>query len=607
LAAVWPVYELATRFRSLKGLVVASPDEQECVLQALARVGLSLTRPPVYIFELLRDSSENISILDPDEAHRLLLVRPSYLYIVFFLTRRYQEQASELECRINLSVVHWLSKFWGWMKSCEYKDELFPKICNLFLLPSTKGLRTAESPLFKLRDEHHAYTMGYLALSVPFFPREFSEAAHDVMKHYGLAKSIPDIPALLRSIPLEYPQLSQPDYESILKHLASRLDMKINPENIQCLRNLPVFPILSATMSGDSTSVVTNWTAIPAGHAIRSVGRPKFVPMIDGVSFVGLDNIAPALVKSLKPSQPNPMSEDNLVEMAVENFTTQPQLAIIQHITAKRTKIIQDIMNKLGCQPFVLAEDSERRVPGEIVDPDSEFGQLYAGCSACLPSRSGPGVEVLRCLKSLGLLRAHLNPEIIAERVEYISSRQVANEALSIARNLLPLLASSNVDFTQVQGISEKKWLPTKIGLCSADECQHPSLTPSALFDKVLGILEPFPVPPYLQTALHWDKPLCIGILIRQLDQSLLDSERCYDNVVEVIKEFGQREWNDKDFDSLGVVRGCQWIPTTSNVLTDDKSSVFNFSPTMTNSGFHQIRNDLKAENILRWMGCNDQ
>ena len=79
LAAVWPVYELATRFRSLKGLVVASPDEQECVLQALARVGLSLTRPPVYIFELLRDSSENISILDPDEAHRLLLVRPSYL------------------------------------------------------------------------------------------------------------------------------------------------------------------------------------------------------------------------------------------------------------------------------------------------------------------------------------------------------------------------------------------------------------------------------------------------------------------------------------------------------------------------------------------------
>jgi hypothetical protein len=61
------------------------------------------------------------------------------------------------------------------MNSYEYKDELFPQIRNLPLLPSTKGLRRAESPLFKLRGEHHAHTMGYLALGVPFFPREFSE------------------------------------------------------------------------------------------------------------------------------------------------------------------------------------------------------------------------------------------------------------------------------------------------------------------------------------------------------------------------------------------------------------------------------------------------
>jgi len=79
-AAVWPMYELenqSTRYKSLEGLVVASPAEKECVLQALARVGLSLTRLPGYIFERLPKSSENISILDPDVAHKLLLVRPS--------------------------------------------------------------------------------------------------------------------------------------------------------------------------------------------------------------------------------------------------------------------------------------------------------------------------------------------------------------------------------------------------------------------------------------------------------------------------------------------------------------------------------------------------
>jgi len=79
-AAVWPVYKLPNQFRGLKALVVAPPTEREGVLQALAGVGLSLTWPPKYMFELLRDSSESVSILDPVEAHKLLLVSP-FCYI----------------------------------------------------------------------------------------------------------------------------------------------------------------------------------------------------------------------------------------------------------------------------------------------------------------------------------------------------------------------------------------------------------------------------------------------------------------------------------------------------------------------------------------------
>jgi hypothetical protein len=84
------------QFRNLEALVVASPTEQECVLQALARVGLSLTRPPGYIFELLQNSSEKVSILDPDIAHRLLLVSPFCLYSFALLTRWYQEKVDNI-------------------------------------------------------------------------------------------------------------------------------------------------------------------------------------------------------------------------------------------------------------------------------------------------------------------------------------------------------------------------------------------------------------------------------------------------------------------------------------------------------------------------------
>ena len=85
-ADVWPVYQ-STEFKSLESLVVASPIARESVLQALARVGISLTRPPRYIFELLRDSS-GVRILTPEAAHGLLLVRHSCLYSAALLTTR---------------------------------------------------------------------------------------------------------------------------------------------------------------------------------------------------------------------------------------------------------------------------------------------------------------------------------------------------------------------------------------------------------------------------------------------------------------------------------------------------------------------------------------
>ena len=296
-AAVWPVYKFPNQFRGLEALVVAPPTEREGVLQALAGVGLSLTQPPKYIFELLCNS-ESVSILDPVVAHKLLLVSPLYyLYSVTSLTRHYQEKIDEvsrasetdkgllldyllstknvsnvrglplvpvavglrvtisnapgapvytiltrskfeifgpcddsaiplhrlprhvadtllesgplsvnvqrlnieritdclsrhsnrlnsdpLENKTDPSAVRWLSSFWEWFDSYELKDQLFPQVRNPSLLPSMKGLRRADSALFQLRGEHHAYTMGYLALGVPFFPREFSEPTHEVLQ-----------------------------------------------------------------------------------------------------------------------------------------------------------------------------------------------------------------------------------------------------------------------------------------------------------------------------------------------------------------------------------------------------------------------------------------
>jgi hypothetical protein len=116
----------------------------------------------------------------------------------------------------------------------------------------------------------------------------------------------------------------------------------------------------------------------------------------------------------------------------------------------------------------------------------------------------------------------------------------------------------------------------------------------------------PYRIPQSLQIALDWDKPIPFEVLAKQLDL-VLASEKDYDTVVEIIKEFGQRQCTDKELVSLKeVIRDRSWVPTTDHTLADTKSAVFKFSPTMLDSGFSQVKLDLKSEGFLRRMGCAD-
>lgn len=80
---LWPVYgsQNSSEFRNLDSLVVAPPTEDDRILRALVVMGVSLTRPPKYIFDLLVrvESSFAVTILSPEEAHKVLLVS-SFLF-----------------------------------------------------------------------------------------------------------------------------------------------------------------------------------------------------------------------------------------------------------------------------------------------------------------------------------------------------------------------------------------------------------------------------------------------------------------------------------------------------------------------------------------------
>lgn len=139
-AAVWPVYELQSKYGNLESLVVASPAERESILQALARVGVSLTRPPRYIFDLLCDLSKE-RILNPEVAHILLRVRSSYIHIERFFQRhcrsgKYRRDHSGLrrgpQVVVGVFALHqkYFEYLWAlfdshceWRESCDIRCE----------------------------------------------------------------------------------------------------------------------------------------------------------------------------------------------------------------------------------------------------------------------------------------------------------------------------------------------------------------------------------------------------------------------------------------------------------------------------------------------------
>jgi hypothetical protein len=79
-ARVWPIIapRNATAYSydyvDLQSALVAGQDEQELdVLQVLATFGLKITRPPVFIYKLLKDEN-SVKLLTPQTAHAILQV-----------------------------------------------------------------------------------------------------------------------------------------------------------------------------------------------------------------------------------------------------------------------------------------------------------------------------------------------------------------------------------------------------------------------------------------------------------------------------------------------------------------------------------------------------
>lgn len=500
------------------------------------------------------------------------------------------------------------------MSSFKDKDQLFRKMRNLYLLPSTTGLRMADLPLFKLRLQHPTYTQPFKALGVPFLDPGLSEQAHRVIEDYGLAITISNIPALLDAFPPTITNsLSSMQCETILKYLAGRLDDTVGRERIQRLKAYPLFPVARFTAVSDSSKVTKEWAPIRDGHSVRSIGSPPFLPSIEGITFLALDQIAPTLVRHLEPLQPRSLSDGDVLMLAVEQFASQDSdiiIAVLDYIIKNRPRIPQNVFDTIKAKAFIYTQDGSRRTPAEVIDPISPFAPLFPSSQDRFARQlSTSDRTILQHLKVLRLLPTDLSLEILRERIQHIVAHHAQNDSLVLAQNLLKLLASSKLDLIPGAVDPEARWLPTNRGLCKATDCRDAS-DKRALFNRVLAVVEVDAVilPASLKKFFGWDEPIAVEVLVKQLDEVLREGNAAVDTVAEIIKELAGRNLSEADYADLrATTMDRQWVPTASRTLQHPKVAVFDVSPSTLRAGFHQIVADEQGRRFLRVMGCKDR
>lgn len=565
------------------------------------------------------DSIISLKDLPPQVAKSLRSRGPKFINVENLGSERIVEYLTLYPNRLGqVGVVQWLSVFWVWMSTYSDRRDLFLKIKHLFLLPTTHGLKTAETHLFKSRGEHPVNIRHLSSLGVVFLDRDVTEAAHVAIASHGILKVInQDFHTLLDSLPSDPSTLSlakdTPPF--ILKFISARASsayasQKFNEDQIQRLKKLPIYPVF---VSSD-TSPIYNWTSIPDGYSIRTISRPSFLPVIENIIFVEAQLLTTSLLGYLQPDNSYPLSEVQFLALTFEHFTVQStvlQAVILQHLVHRQRQVPPFLLSSLVEIAFVVSIDGLKRKPGEVVDPASPIACLFEGDSA-RRARTVNGSEqaIVMSLQSMRLMQHALTISMIEERIGSISANYSSPTSVNLSRSLLVVIQSTHFDCSGLSLVPGQKWLPTDRGLCAPEECRDGERNRRNLFDEVLGVLEEgIQIPHSLRSAFNWNRPIETATIIKQLDQVLnkIQVDDTYEKVVEIIKELSGRDCSDPDLVTLrSITAERKWVPTWSGQLVRTVDAVFSLP--IAESGFEQILYiSTKARKFLFDLGCSEE
>ncbi|KAJ2918884.1 hypothetical protein MD484_g1554, partial [Candolleomyces efflorescens] len=564
--------------------------------------------PPSTLDVFIRDAPRvlNVKWLDSDQVVGYLALHPT----------RHGIELSQT--KVERLAVAFLSTFWAWLGCWGGREQLLPKLSSQYVLPCAGGkLRRAIQPVFESTDIPDLTAL-LSELGVPFLSDALERKAQAVLKNCGFLKSTTEIHALLdavtavgRILPDQSAQLLLDHFK---KYMVNSTQHPFSSTQMTTFKQLHIFPIVEY----DANAGVRRRRSAVGGVSVYGVTSFGLLPVLPNAVFVDLNVLSDRLLPFLSEAHSSPLSTWDVLRLSVKRLDQQRKKHLahmLQRIANDPSGLTFSLKQSLSSEMYAYSSLGTRKAPQTLIDPSSPLYPLYVNDQERLHgSRDTEEGSIASSLAQLGLLDKALSATNIIDRIQHIDSTASLEDATKLdAIKLLNIIYRYGVNCHSLTVARSLQWLPTQKGtLASAAECRPGTGATSEelhLFDKVLDLVySNAMISTSLRSALGWDDPISIDVLLKQFREVLDNPEHdVYNRVKNIIKELSSRrdltgaQWNVL----YRQLENRKWVPTSDHTLAEPWQVVFS----SWFRGIYKVAPDLgrtgsESYDFLMKLGC---
>jgi hypothetical protein len=473
----------------------------------------------------------------------IMIIDPSM--VIMYLRRMLQSQEASITDHSFLRT--WLLKLWKWLASSHLFTNVIsnPAYRKLPTMPLRNGeIIPLESAIFNTNGTTESLLHALEHIGLNFIHDSFPSHIRSRLRPSLLSPF--DLSSVLENLDIGKAEILPDTVVNTLRELLSKYlpASDLSRGQKEAAMHLPIYNVLSlASENSNYTKKDVSKGPLCNSHSIKCLPGDIPLPVIPGTLFLQAEDYN--MVKYIRADVQS-LSKEKTLLLAIKELPNQQRFRVrtlIEYINTKQSYISPLVLQTLLNTPFLITGGSkDYATPTTLLDPTCKAASLYSPTDRWIPNDDAVTIKALQNLKAF---RITLTPEMAEERILFISGQSDSLVRHKRAMELIRQIQDPYFDISRLRVDLSMKWIPSDGNeVLAPNECYHPRIHPSSLFNRVAKVVQPsLKISPSLQKLLGWHLPLSIEIIVKQFEtviQENTSNETKRNDLLTIILKLGQ-------------------------------------------------------------------